>query len=250
MKQDRKELYGKYPSLKPSLAQWAKERLSDAWNWLCGAAKTVAKGVAFVADSVRKIANSIINFLQDERVWDSIIALVIGVASACAAIFALPEILAGIGITGIAAGIICAIFAIASVISVALNIENIWGALEGHSVLQKIRVVTTAIANIGLTLSLGMGAETLLENFLKNAVFLSEIMSAQKALNIASVVIKLSISLPIMRDILDITGSLFNLDNNPVHKIVQNILRTLHEILEQIFQFAYVPPPQLQTAFA
>ena len=250
VKQDRKELYGKYPSLKPSLAQWAKERLSDAWNWLCGAAKTVAKGVAFVADSVRKIANSIINFLQDERVWDSIIALVIGVASACAAIFALPEILAGIGITGIAAGIICAIFAIASVISVALNIENIWGALEGHSVLQKIRVVTTAIANIGLTLSLGMGAETLLENFLKNAVFLSEIMSAQKALNIASVVIKLSISLPIMRDILDITGSLFNLDNNPVHKIVQNILRTLHEILEQIFQFAYVPPPQLQTAFA
>lgn len=250
VKQNRKELYGKYPGLKPSPGQWVKDRLSDAWNWLCGAARTVAKGVAFVADGVRKIASSILQFLQDERVWETIAALAKAVICGVAAIFVLPEVLAGIGITGIAVGIICAVVVISAVISGGLNIDNIWGVLEGHPVLQKVRVITNAIANIGLTISASLGMENILESFLKNAVFLSNIMSAKKALDIASKVTHLLVSLPIISNILDITGTLFNAENNPIHKLIQNILHTLHEIIEQIFQFAYVPPPQVYKALA
>ena len=59
VKQDRKELYGQYPSLKPSLWSDAKKWLSDVWKGLCGFAQTVADVTHFIADSIRKIKSSI-----------------------------------------------------------------------------------------------------------------------------------------------------------------------------------------------
>ena len=150
VKQDRKELYSKYPNLKPSPGQWVRNYLSDAWNWLCGIGETIADGVGFVADSIRKIKNSISemlsNFMQEHKIIGSI--LLIGLAVGGVIAFAVALI--ALGVPAAIAGVLVAIFGVVSIIGEVLNISDLWGQLEGNSFLQKVRVTANSITGTAL----------------------------------------------------------------------------------------------------
>ena len=145
VKQDCKELYGQYPSLKASLWSDAKKWLSDVWKGLCGFAQTVADVTSFIADSIRKIKSSIgeviSNFMQEHKILGTI--AIIG--ATVLGIFAFVAIIGALSIPTAVAGVLIAIFAVASAVGGGFNIAALWGALEGHPILQKIQATLNGI---------------------------------------------------------------------------------------------------------
>ena len=169
VKQDRKELYGKYPSLKPSPGQWVKDRLSDAWNWLCKAGKDIANAAEktwnAIKDTAQKAWNSIVTFYQEHKKIIDTVLIVVGAIAAVAAVIATgglalaPLIGAGLTALGVSASTAAAIGAVTSIIvaviavtskigSSVLNIIDIWSDKSENATFQKWRKVLNRVSDI------------------------------------------------------------------------------------------------------
>ena len=184
VKQDRKELYGKYPSLKPSPGQWIKDRLSDAWNWLCKAGKDIANAAQrldnLVYVTLRKIGDSIVTFWREHKqeIITSLIiigttALIIAalIGSGGLAAPALATAIAAFFHISMAAATKIALTAVAvTIVSAAMNLWSTWGGAGSDSWLfQAIQTTLNVAVAIITTFSLvagtfGLGMSTLIKD--------------------------------------------------------------------------------------
>lgn len=158
--QDRKELYGQYPSLKPSPGQWAKDRLSDAWDWLCSVGKGIAEAGKLVwnglKDTIAKAKDIIVDFYhKHEKVFKVIgiiagaaltIALVVGSGGALALL--LGPTLASIITVSAALGVGAS--AILDTLDVIFEIQN--------PTFQKVKSTLSIISNTVATLAIVIGS--------------------------------------------------------------------------------------------
>lgn len=199
VKQDRKELYGQYPGLKPSPGQWVKDRLSDAWNWLCKTGKDIAnaadKAWNAVKDTVKKAWDSIVTFYEEHKELIGKIVgtvlIVVGAVAAIAAVIATgglalaPLIGAGLAALGISAttaasiaAVVSAVVGITAIVSTlgasTMNIIDIWADKSDDATFQTWKKIFNVVSIVTNTLySIGnlynaykgtTGAEYLAEN--------------------------------------------------------------------------------------
>ena len=184
VKQNREKLYGKYPNLKPTLGQRAKDLLSDAWNWLCKTGKNIANAASWldnlVANALQKIGASIVTFWQEHK--QQIIASAIIIATTALLVVAL------VGSGGLAAPALAAtvatffhistalatkvvLMAVATtVISAAMNLWSTWGGVGSDSWLFKavqttLNVAVAIIATFTIVIpTAGLGMSTLIKD--------------------------------------------------------------------------------------
>ena len=177
VKQDRKELYGKYPSLKPSAGQWIKDRLSDAWNWLCKAGKDIANAAEktwnAIKDTAQKAWNSIVTFYQEHKQIIDTILIVVGAIAAIAAVVVTgglalaPLIGAGLTALGVSAATAASIAAVTSAVvgvtaivstigASTMNVIDIWADKSDDATFQAwkkvfnvVSIVTNTLYSIG-----------------------------------------------------------------------------------------------------
>ena len=177
VKQNRKELYGKYPSLKPSAGQWIKDRLSDAWNWLCKAGKDIANAAEktwnAIKDTAQKAWNSIVTFYQEHKQIIDTILIVVGAIAAIAAVVVTgglalaPLIGAGLTALGVSAATAASIAAVTSAVvgitaivstlgASTLNIIDIWVDKSDDATFQTwkkifnvVSIITNTVYSIG-----------------------------------------------------------------------------------------------------
>ena len=181
VKQDRKELYGKYPGLKPSLEQWVQDHLSDAWKWLCNKGQAVVDGakqaLITIKDTVKKAWDSVVAFYEEHKELIGkvvgTVLIVVGAVAAIAAViatggaalaFLVGSALTALGISASTAAtigaVVSAVVGITAVVSTlgasAMNVIDIWVDKSGDTTFQTwkkifnvVSIVTNTLYSIG-----------------------------------------------------------------------------------------------------
>ena len=176
VKQNQEELFGKYPSLKPSPAQWIKDCLSDAWNWLCKTGNTLEEVVDktwnAIKDTAKKAWNSIVKFYQEHKeLIGKIVStalIVVGAVAAVAAVIATgglalaPLIGAGLTALGVSAAtaasiaaVVSAVVGVTAVISTlgagTLNVIDLWADKSDDETFQTWKKVLNIVSIVSNT---------------------------------------------------------------------------------------------------
>ncbi len=159
---NREAFYKTNPWLRPPTSvDPDKVWYEQAWDWLCGTAKEIAKDIkaAWEDSTLKKIWDGLVDFYNEhKKIIDTIFAVVGAIASIVAVVVtggaALVPLLGVLGVSGSVAATVSTIVAVVAVSSTILssmvNIVDIWGEIEDptFNMFQKVLNFTSTASNL------------------------------------------------------------------------------------------------------